>query len=118
MDDTRVREVLAGEEAWVVGGAVRDALLGRPVLDLDVACSDPREAAHRYAQRFGGAVFPLSDQHGAWRVVKHKTGYMSDRFWPDWRSTTQWRARADHNKISIPLGSTIYDLSLWSPLPL
>jgi tRNA nucleotidyltransferase/poly(A) polymerase len=68
MDD-RVVEVLAGEEAWVVGGGVRDQLLGRPVVDLDVACADPQEAAHRFARRFGGAAFPLSERHGAWRVA-------------------------------------------------
>jgi tRNA nucleotidyltransferase/poly(A) polymerase len=68
MDD-RVREILGGEDAWIVGGAVRDELLLRPVLDIDVACSDPRDAAHRFARRFGGAVFPLSERHGAWRVV-------------------------------------------------
>jgi Poly A polymerase head domain/Probable RNA and SrmB- binding site of polymerase A len=67
--DERVRELLAGEGAWIVGGAVRDLLLGRPVLDLDVACRDPRDAAHRYARRFGGAAFPLSERHGAWRVA-------------------------------------------------
>jgi hypothetical protein len=59
----------AGAEAYVVGGAVRDELLGRPVLDLDVACPDPRGAAHAYARGAGGAVFPLSDRHGAWRVA-------------------------------------------------
>jgi poly(A) polymerase len=67
--DERVREVLADEEAWIVGGAVRDMLLGRPVLDLDVACHNPRDAACRFARRFGGAVFPLSERHGAWRVA-------------------------------------------------
>src|SRR5262245_50535297 len=67
--DERVREILGGEDAWIVGGAVRDELLLRPVLDVDVACSDPRDAAHRFARRFGGAVFPLSERHGAWRVV-------------------------------------------------
>jgi len=65
----RLRELLRGEDAWIVGGAVRDELLLRPVLDVDVACSDPRDAAHRFARRFGGAVFPLSERHGAWRVV-------------------------------------------------
>jgi len=64
-----VRELLAGEEAWVVGGAVRDELLGRPVLDLDIALADPRRAAREYARRSGGAPFPLSDRHGAWRVA-------------------------------------------------
>jgi tRNA nucleotidyltransferase/poly(A) polymerase len=63
------REVLAGEEAWVVGGAVRDELLGRPVVDLDVATRDPERAARAYAQRSGGAPFPLSERHGAWRVA-------------------------------------------------
>jgi tRNA nucleotidyltransferase/poly(A) polymerase len=68
--DERLRELFPGEDAWIVGGAVRDELLGRPVLDLDVACGDPRPAAHRFADRFGGAVFPLSERHGAWRVVE------------------------------------------------
>jgi tRNA nucleotidyltransferase/poly(A) polymerase len=66
--DERVREVVDGA-AWIVGGAVRDELLGRPVLDLDVACHEPRDAALSYASRFGGAAFPLSERHGAWRVA-------------------------------------------------
>jgi tRNA nucleotidyltransferase/poly(A) polymerase len=61
----RAREVLGAERAWVVGGAVRDELLGRPVIDLDIACRDPEGAARRY----GGPVFPLSERHGAWRVA-------------------------------------------------
>ena len=67
--DERLREILGDEDAWVVGGAIRDELLRQPVLDVDVACSDPREAAGRFARRFGGVVFPLSERHGAWRVV-------------------------------------------------
>jgi tRNA nucleotidyltransferase/poly(A) polymerase len=63
------RQVLAGEEAWVVGGAVRDELLGRELIDLDIAVRDPKRAAHAYARRSGGAPFPLSERHGAWRVA-------------------------------------------------
>ena len=63
------QEVLAGKEAWVVGGAVRDELLGRPLVDLDVACAEPEQAAREYARRSGGAPFPLSERHGAWRVA-------------------------------------------------
>ena len=69
MNDDRIAEILAGDEAWIVGGAVRDFLLGRRVLDIDVACREPRAAANRFARRFGGAPFPLSERHGAWRVV-------------------------------------------------
>jgi poly(A) polymerase len=63
------RDVLTGEEAWIVGGAVRDELLGRELIDLDVACSDPQRAARAYARRSGGAPFLLSERHGAWRVA-------------------------------------------------
>jgi hypothetical protein len=63
------RELLAGEEAWVVGGAVRDELLGRELLDLDIAVREPKPAARAYANRSGGAPFPLSERHGAWRVA-------------------------------------------------
>jgi tRNA nucleotidyltransferase (CCA-adding enzyme) len=66
--DERIREVVEGE-AWIVGGVLRDLRLGRPVLDLDVACAEPRETARAYAARFGGAAFPLSERHGAWRVA-------------------------------------------------
>lgn len=62
-------EILAGQEAYVVGGAIRDELLGRRVVDLDVACPEPRPTANRYRERSGGAVFPLSERHGAWRVA-------------------------------------------------
>jgi tRNA nucleotidyltransferase/poly(A) polymerase len=64
-----VEEILRGEEAWVVGGAIRDELLGRPVVDVDVACRDPEAAARAYARSGGGAPFPLSDRWGAWRVA-------------------------------------------------
>jgi hypothetical protein len=63
------RQILEGEEAWVVGGAVRDELLGREVIDVDIACADPKGAARAYAGRAGGAPFPLSERHGAWRVA-------------------------------------------------
>ncbi|MDX6507792.1 MAG: poly(A) polymerase [Gaiellaceae bacterium] len=64
-----VDELFSGEEAWVVGGAVRDQALGRPLVDVDVALRDPEAAARRLAARVEGAPFPLSERHGAWRVV-------------------------------------------------
>lgn len=52
---------------YVVGGAVRDLLLGRDPLDVDVACIDPLAAAQRISSR----VIPLgSAEHlRAYRVV-------------------------------------------------
>jgi putative nucleotidyltransferase with HDIG domain len=64
------REALAGREAWLVGGAVRDQLLGRPTDDVDVALdSDLRLAAKAIARATGGAAFELSGAFGAWRVA-------------------------------------------------
>lgn len=67
--DEALRQLLVGQEAYVVGGAIRDRLLGRPVVDVDVACVAPEEAARRYRTLVGGALFPLSERHGAWRVA-------------------------------------------------
>jgi poly(A) polymerase len=64
------RAVLAGAEAWLVGGAVRDRLLGRDTDDLDIAMAgDPRQVARAIGRATGGASFQLSGAHGAWRVV-------------------------------------------------
>lgn len=69
---TLAREAVEDDaDAWVVGGAVRDEALGRPVLDLDVACREPELAARRAATASGGTPFPLSERHGAWRVALH-----------------------------------------------
>ena len=67
--DERIRTSVAGVEAYVVGGAVRDELLSRPVVDVDVATPDPEVAARIYAGLSKGALFPLSERHGAWRVA-------------------------------------------------
>jgi tRNA nucleotidyltransferase/poly(A) polymerase len=67
--DERIRTAVAGVEAYVVGGAVRDELLGRDVIDIDVATHDPEVAARIYAGVAKGALFPLSERHGAWRVA-------------------------------------------------
>ena len=62
-------DVLAGSDAWVVGGAIRDAALGREVVDIDISCQEPERAARAFARTMGGAPFPLSERWGAWRVV-------------------------------------------------
>lgn len=61
--------MFADEDAWIVGGAVRDRALERPIVDVDVALADPQRAARLYARKSGGVPFPLSERHGAWRVA-------------------------------------------------
>ncbi len=67
--DERIRRAVGDEPAWVVGGALRDELLGLEIVDVDVACPSPELAARLYSRLAGGAVFPLSERHGAWRVA-------------------------------------------------
>src|SRR5919106_544987 len=67
--DERIRQAVGPEPAWVVGGALRDELLGRAIVDTDVACAEPELAARLYSRLARGAVFPLSERHGAWRVA-------------------------------------------------
>ncbi|MEA2185652.1 MAG: poly(A) polymerase [Solirubrobacteraceae bacterium] len=63
------REALAGRSAWVVGGAVRDRLLDRPTVDLDLVLDgDVASAARAIARATRAAAFELSDDFGSWRV--------------------------------------------------
>lgn len=64
------RAALRDESVWLVGGAVRDRLLGRAIDDIDlVVDGDVRAAARHLALAVGGPAFALSDTHGAWRVI-------------------------------------------------
>lgn len=75
----RLRDVLAGTDAWLVGGAVRDDLLGRHTDDLDVAVAgDPEPAAKALRRAVGGAAFALSETFGGWRVVGRDGGCQID----------------------------------------
>ena len=65
--------------AWLVGGAVRDSLLGRETPDFDLAVQgDVRALARELGRRAGGHAFQLSDQFGAWRVRSHDQDWQVD----------------------------------------
>jgi poly(A) polymerase len=60
-------------DTWIVGGALRDELLGRPVRDVDIAVAgDPAPVARAVADSVRGPVFRLSEAFGAWRVIDRK----------------------------------------------
>jgi poly(A) polymerase len=66
-------------DAWIVGGALRDELLGRPVRDVDVAVAgDPKRAASALAKQVRGPLFRLSEAFGAWRVIDREGGQVWD----------------------------------------
>jgi poly(A) polymerase len=59
-----------GSGAVLVGGAVRDAVLGRPAVDVDLAVpAGALELARRCAEQLGGTCVVLDAQRGAARVV-------------------------------------------------
>jgi poly(A) polymerase len=74
------RAALAGRRAWLVGGAVRDRLLGVPTQDLDIALDgEPREAARTLARAVRGAsAFALSEEYGGWRVAARDGAWQID----------------------------------------
>jgi poly(A) polymerase len=66
-------------KSWIVGGALRDELLGREVTDIDIAVErDPQQAARELAAELRGPVFQLSEAFGAWRVVDRREGRVYD----------------------------------------
>lgn len=58
-----------GEEARIVGGAVRNALLGEPVADIDVATTCLPGETMRRARAAGFKVVPTGVEHGTVTVV-------------------------------------------------
>jgi poly(A) polymerase len=65
--------------SWIVGGALRDELLGREVTDIDIAVEgNPEDAARELAAELRGPVFQLSEAFGAWRVVDRRGGRVYD----------------------------------------
>ncbi|MFO7545748.1 MAG: HD domain-containing protein [Trueperaceae bacterium] len=54
----------------LVGGAVRDLLLGASPRDLDWLVEDPESTAREVAAAVGGSFFALDTARGHWRVVR------------------------------------------------
>jgi len=57
------------EGTILVGGAVRDLLLGRRPLDLDLLAKDPERSAQEAALHLSGQAFPLDEERRLYRVV-------------------------------------------------
>lgn len=66
----RLQALLPRAPVHIVGGAVRDAFLHRPLKDLDLATpSDGRPLARQIANALRGAYYPLDAQRGVGRAL-------------------------------------------------
>lgn len=67
----RLLEALSaeGEEARIAGGAVRNALLGEPVSDIDIATTNVPELTTRRAKAAGFKTVPTGAEHGTITVI-------------------------------------------------
>jgi poly(A) polymerase len=70
------------ERGWLVGGALRDRLLGRETADYDVVIpvgtDEVRQLARALGRAAGAHSFALSDAFGAWRVIARGRDWQVD----------------------------------------
>lgn len=64
-----------GDEARIVGGAVRDALSGRPVTDIDFATTALPDRVAARAAEAGLKAVATGVEHGTWTLVADGVGY-------------------------------------------
>lgn len=65
--------------AYLVGGCVRDLLLGRDPLDIDIATfDDARRLSAVIAAAFGAPAFALDELRGVYRVAPRLTSFVID----------------------------------------
>jgi len=112
-----------GEEARAVGGAVRNALLGVPVLEVDVATTAVPDEVVKRVTAAGFKAVPTGIEHGTVTVVidKHPFEVTSLRkdvetfgrhakveFGRDWRADAE-RRDFTINALSVTRDGTVYD---------
>lgn len=100
-----------GVEAFLVGGAVRDALLGRSSRDVDLLVTAPaRPVARQLAEVLGGRLVELDTTRGMYRVVvrRHDGTWTVDMGW-DALGVLHDLSRRDFtiDAMALPLGKLV-----------
>ena len=80
LDDDGLQKLLSvlsagGEEARIAGGAVRNALLGEAVTDVDIATTNLPDAVIARAESAGFKTVPTGKEHGTITVIAVGTAY-------------------------------------------
>jgi poly(A) polymerase len=107
-------------EAYIVGGAVRDALLGRPISDLDLITPiDPTSLAKTFARQINGHWFWLDEERRQSRVVVSKNDTPLYYDFARFRAPDLKRDLLDRdfsvNALALPLSGSLLIESLIDP---
>jgi tRNA nucleotidyltransferase/poly(A) polymerase len=122
-DPDLARVLAALPRARVVGGAVRDALAGRPIADIDLATPEPPGQTLRILKRAGLRAVPTGLAHGTVTAISNHRPFEITTLRRDVETdgrhasvawTEDWRqdaARRDFtiNAMSLDRAGTVYD---------
>jgi poly(A) polymerase len=61
----------AGHQAYLVGGCVRNAILGQPVADIDIATDAQPKRVMELAEKAGLRALPTGFEHGTITIIAH-----------------------------------------------
>lgn len=100
-----LRSFFAGEDIFVIGGAVRDRYLGKPVFDIDLALPySPDKIAKKIADQLKGSFFLMDEERGITRIAL-ENGHQIDLAKRQGRTFEEDVDRRDFsiNALAVPL---------------
>jgi poly(A) polymerase len=100
-----------GQPVYLVGGAVRDMLLGRAVNDLDfVLAGDTRPIARQVANALGSGYFVLDDERHMARVV-YEPGEKGEHYMLDFVEMVEGDLKTDLGKRDFTVNAMAVDVT-------